>query len=108
MLTICVGIAKFNDFKKTFQNTHKDDTWVDLSNIATDSLLEQCDAILSHHKKSAVFLGYLEPGWMLEPTHQTCIRELIRKFPVGFVCEFKESIPFSWKNEIDVLYMERV
>lgn len=104
MLFICSNIAKFNEFKKTFQITHQTKKWVDLSRVPTNEIAEQCDAILVHHMNSAIFLGYLEPGWMLEPIHQTWLRDLFRKFPVGFVCEFKESIPFSWKNGIDTLY----
>jgi hypothetical protein len=41
---------------------------------------------------------------MLELTHQTRIRKLFRKFPVALVSNFVESIPFSWKNEIDTFY----
>jgi hypothetical protein len=59
---------------------------------------------MTHHTNCCVFLGYLEPGFMLELTHQTRIRKLFRKFPVGMTTHFVESIPFSWKNEIDIYY----
>lgn len=52
----------------------------------------------------AVFLGYLEPGWMIESSHQTLIRSVIRKFPTAMVSNFVESISYSWKNEIDTVY----
>ena len=78
--------------------------FVDLSNVDTGDIIGHCDAILAHHTKSCVFLGFVEPGWMLEHTDQTRLRELFRKFPVGFVCQFEESIPFSWKNETEILY----
>jgi hypothetical protein len=32
------------------------------------------------------------------------LRALFRKFPVGMLCHFPNSLPFSWKNEIDVWY----
>ena len=41
---------------------------------------------------------------MIEPSHQTRIRKLFRKFPVGIVLHYVESLPHSWKNEIDVVY----
>lgn len=43
---------------------------------------------------------------MLEPAHQTRIRKLFRKFPVAIMTHFVESLPFSWKNEIDTLYTD--
>jgi hypothetical protein len=32
------------------------------------------------------------------------LRALFRKFPVGMLCHFPNSLPFSWKNEIDVWF----
>ena len=83
---------------------NRESTWIDISKLSSSELIEQSESILSHHTNACIFLGYLEPGWMLELTHQTLMRNLFRKFPVGFVCKFVESIPFSWKNEIEVLY----
>lgn len=104
MLRVCIGITRYREFIEDFKNAFSDRTWVDLSNVDSSELMEQCDAIVSHHVKPVVFLGFIEPGWMLDATHQTRIRTLIRTFPVGFVCQFENSIPFSWKNEIDVIY----
>lgn len=104
MLRVCIGVSRYREFADDFKKAFADKNWVDLSNVETSELMEQCDAILSHHTNAAVFLGFIEPGWMLEGTHQTRMRTLIRTFPVGFVCEFENSIPFSWKNEIDVIY----
>ena len=78
--------------------------FVDLSKITSDLLATESDAIVQHHKDCCIFLGYLEPGWMLEPTHQTRLRKLFRKFPVGLVTNYTESLPYSWKNEIDIIY----
>jgi hypothetical protein len=77
---------------------------LDLSKVPTHILAEEIESILNHHKNCCVFLGFLEPGWMLDATHQTRIRKLFRKFPVGMVTHFVESLPFSWKNEIHTLY----
>lgn len=77
---------------------------MDLSSTPLAELLDQCESILSHHPSACVFLGYLEPGWMLESAHQTRLRALFRKYPVGMICHFLESLPFAWKNEIEVWY----
>lgn len=103
---MCNDISKFNEFKKAFYTTHYGSSIIDLSRVASVKLADESDSIVDHHAKCAVFLGYLEPGWMLEPTHQTRIRKLFRKFPVGVVTNFVESLPFSWKNEIDTFYVE--
>ena len=104
MLWICDDVTKYETFKYVFQQMNKDGVWLDISKISSGDLVEQSESILSHHSNASVFLGYLEPGWMLEPTDQTILRNLFRKFNVGFVCKFVDSIPFSWKNEIEVMY----
>ena len=102
MLYISADITKFQEFSEQFRKTHE--TVIDLSKVASADLCNECDAIVSHHKSCAIFLGYLEPGWMLDSPSQTRLRKLFRKFPVAFVCHFLESLPLSWKNEIDILY----
>jgi hypothetical protein len=102
MLYVSTDITKFQEFSEQFQKTHE--TVIDLSKVASTNLPQECDAIVNHHKTCAVFLGYLEPGWMLDSPSQTRLRKLFRKFPVAFVCHFLESLPLSWKNEIDILY----
>ena len=92
-------------FFKSFEEIRKKCT-IDLSTTPVDSLAESCDSILSHHKDSVIFLGYLEPGWMLDPKHEPRMRKMIRKFEVILVCFHLESLPFSWKNEIDTVYLE--
>lgn len=77
---------------------------IDLSKVPSVDLANECDSITNHHGNCSVFLGYLEPGWMIEPAHQTRIRKLIRKFDVGIVLHYPESLPYSWKNEIDTFY----
>jgi hypothetical protein len=79
---------------------------IDLSVTSLETLAEECEKILIHHKDSVIFLGYMEPGWMLDPKHEPRIRKLIRKFDVYMVCFHLESIPFAWKNEIDTVYLE--
>ena len=98
MLYVCSSIKKYREFRELFQKTH------DLSRVSSEKLAEECDSIISHHAKASIFLGYLEPGWMIEPAHQTRLRKLFRKFDVGLVCLFPESLPHSWKTEIHTFY----
>jgi len=104
MIYLCTDITKFSEFFENFRKTHEGKHLIDLSKIPPDTLAEESDSIVNHHKDCVVFLGYLEPGWMLDNMSQTRIRKLFRKFDVGLVTQFTESLPFSWKNEIDIIY----
>lgn len=104
MLYISTSIVKYNEFFSFFKEKFKDLECIDLSKILSINLADECMSIVDHHKECCVFLGYLEPGWMLEPQNQTKIRKLFRKFPVATVTYFTESLPYSWKTEIEVVY----
>ena len=104
MLCVSTDITRFSEFKSLFQEQNSNVTFLDLSKLRASDLAEECKSIVSHHNACSVFLGYLEPGWMIEPAHQTIMRCLIRKFPTAMVCNFVESISHSWKNEIDTIY----
>lgn len=104
MLYVCNKISNFHTFLDTFKKMYETTKFIDLSKLDSSTLAEECDSIYLHHKDCCVFLGYIEPGWMLEPSHQTRLRKLFRKFPVGIVLQFPESLPYSWKNEIDTIY----
>ncbi len=104
MLYLCTDITQFQPFLEMFRKRNETLRFVDLSKLSPESLAIESDSIVQHHKDCCVFLGYLEPGWMIEPSHQTRIRKLFRKFPVGLVLHYVESLPHSWKNEIDVVY----
>jgi len=105
MLWISTNIQKVNEFRELFRKTH-DTTFLDLSKLPSKDLATECESIVSHHKECAVFLGYVEPGWMLELSHQTRIRKLFRKFPVAILSFFLESVPFSWKTETEFIYVK--
>ena len=77
---------------------------IDLSKLPSERLADECDRILQHHSNCILFLGFLEPGWMLDPRHEARIRLAIRKFETHIVTLHLESLPFAWKNEIDTLY----
>jgi hypothetical protein len=104
MIYLCTDVSKFQEFLQDFRKTHEKKYFIDLSKIPPDNLATECDSIVGHHNDCVVFLGYLEPGWMLDNMSQTRMRKLFRKFPVGLVINYTESLPFSWKNEIDIVY----
>jgi hypothetical protein len=106
MLYVSSNLKQYSEFKELFKSEHSELQYIDLSRVPSSKLVEECESILIHHAKCCIFMGYLEPGFMLEPTHQTRIRRLFRKFPVGMITNFVESLPFSWKNEIDTFYTE--
>jgi len=81
---------------------------IDMSKIPSDKLADECDNILQHHKNLKLFFGYLDVGWMLDPKYEARIRNTIRKFDVYMITFHLDSVPHSWKNEIDTLYVERV
>jgi len=79
---------------------------IDLSKLPSERLADECDRILQHHSTCVIFLGFLEPGWMIDARHEARIRLVIRKFETHIVTLHLESLPFSWKNEIDTLYIK--
>ena len=108
MLFVCTNINQFHTFAEKFKQMYATKQLLDLSKVSCSSLSTESLAIVNHHSDVVVFLGYLEPGWMLEASHQVQLRKLIRKFPVAMITKFVDSIPFSWKNEIDTLYSENL
>jgi hypothetical protein len=80
---------------------------IDMSKIPSDQLADECERVLQHHKECVLFFGFLEPGWMLDPKHEARIRLAVRKFETHIVTFHLESLPYSWKNEIDTLYSRK-
>lgn len=105
MLFVCTNISKFQEFKDKFKSQHSNVPFHDVSKIPSEQLANECVSIQNHYDTCVVFLGYLEAGWMIEPTNQIFIRYLIRKYSVGLVCNYTESLPYSWKNGIDTIYI---
>lgn len=104
MLYISTDIRRFDDFHKLFKSEHETGQYIDLSKLPTSELLGELANATQHISDASIFLGYLEAGWMLTPAYQTLMRVAIRKFRVGVVCNYIESLPHSWKNEIHTLY----
>lgn len=93
----------FKDFEKL-----RLDCDIDMSKIPIDRLADECDNILQHHKTCKLFFGYLDVGWMLDPKHEARIRNCVRKFEVHMITFHLDSVPYSWKNEIDTLHVSRI
>jgi len=106
MLYILTNILQFQEFLEYFKQTHGSSKLLDLSKVPISKLSEESMSVVNHHSECGVFLGYLEPGWMLESAHQVQLRKLIRKFPVAMISKFVDSIPFSWKNETHSIYTQ--
>lgn len=81
---------------------------IDMSKIPIERLADECDNILQHHKTCKLFFGYLDVGWMLDPKHEARIRNCVRKFEVHMITFHLDSVPYSWKNEIDTLHVSRL
>lgn len=107
MLYICTDLTKIKTFIEKWRSMFEDIVFLDLSKHPSCDLASESSSIVSHRSKCCVFLGYLEPGWMLDPTHQVILRKLIRKFPVAIASCYMDSIPFSWKNETEEIYITK-
>ena len=107
MLWVLTNLKKISEFREEFFKTHETLKIIDLSKIALKELANESESIVNHHKNCAIFIGYLEPGWMLELCDQTRMRKLFRKFPVAVITFFPESLPYSWKTDIAILYTQK-
>jgi hypothetical protein len=107
MLWVLTNLNKINEFRELFKTTHDTHRFLDLSKINSGELANESESIVSHHTNCVIFLGYLEPGWMLSSPDQTKLRKLFRKFPVAFVSFFPESLPYSWKTDVEVIYTDK-
>ena len=108
MLWVLTNLKKIEEFREEFYKAHETLKIIDLSKISLKDLANECESIVNHHKECAIFIGYLEPGWMLELCDQTRMRKLFRKFPVAVITFFTESLPYSWKTDIEILYVEKL
>jgi hypothetical protein len=82
----------------------KPDCMIDLSRIPSSELANECIKIMNHHNECIIFFGFLEPGFMLDMKDEAVLRRCIRKFECHLICFHLESLPFSWKNEIEFIY----
>lgn len=106
MLWVLTNLDKVSEFRELFKTTHETQRFLDLSKVNSNELANESESIVSHHSNCVVFLGYIEPGWMLTSPDQTRIRKLFRKFPVALISFYPESLPYSWKTDIETIYTD--
>lgn len=104
MLHICNDILSFSAFYEHFRTTHENKKCIDLSKVFSWDLANEADSIVTHHKDCVIFLGYLEPGFMLDSPSQTRLRKLFRNFEVAMITNYSVSLPHSWKTEVATIY----
>jgi len=107
MLYISTDLTQMKTFAEKWRSMFPEMLFLDLSKHPSSNLATESVSIVSHQSNCCIFLGYLEPGWMLESSHQVILRKLIRKFPVAITCFYIDSVPFSWKNETETIYMTK-
>jgi hypothetical protein len=70
-------------------------------------LCDKLETIYTHHKSGNVYIGFLEPLLMLTPQEEVRLRKVFRKFEVFLIVGNPFILPFSWKNGIRKLVVER-
>lgn len=108
MLFISTDLKNIDAFRQRFFDLYPNKTQLDLSKVPSSQLGSESISIVNHQTSCIIFLGYLEPGFMLDGPSQTIMRKLFRKFDVAMVTNFMDSLPLSWKNEINTLYTEPI
>jgi len=107
MLWVLTNLDKISEFRELFKTSHETHRFLDLSKVPTSDLAAESESVVSHHTNCSIFLGYLEPGWMLTFPDQTKMRKLFRKFPVAIISFFPESLPYSWKTDVETIYTDK-
>lgn len=85
------------------RETEKD--FIDLSKLPSDQLADQVETIRTHQTEpKTVFLGYVDPLYMLSPYHETILRRGIAECRIILVCSDPTALSFCWKNGIAELH----
>ena len=80
--------------------------FIDLSNIACENLAEQLETIRTHQKGTpTVYVGFLDPVFMLSPYHETILRRSIGSCRILLLTSDPGTLSLSWKNGIDSLHI---
>lgn len=72
--------------------------YLDVSKTRASDLAETMNTIYSHHPGSAIYLGFVDPLFMLTPSHEASCRRVFRGCTVALVCSNPLLLPYSWKN----------
>lgn len=95
------------DIPKAVQKVQEQETgYIDLSKLPSSDLAEQTETIRKHQKeKTSIYLGFLDPLFMMTPYHETILRRSIQSCRVVLVCSDPTALSFCWKNGIEELHL---
>ena len=80
--------------------------FIDLSKLPSADLADQTETIRTHQKgQTSIYLGFLDPLFMLTPYHETILRRSIQSCRVVLVCSDPTALSFCWKNGIEELHL---
>ena len=72
--------------------------FLDLSKVTTDSLPTAINDFCDHHKTGHIYIGYLDPLYMLHPMEETVMRRGFCQCDMSIVVSNPYILPLSWKN----------
>jgi hypothetical protein len=75
----------------------------DISNLRPADMLETLETICQHKSADKVWIGFLDPLWMLTEPERIRMRDCIRKLDITMTCSNPRALPYSWKAEISEL-----
>ena len=73
---------------------------IDLSALRPSDLVSTLETICQHKTATDVWIGFIDPLWMLTEPERIRMRDCIRKLNVTMVCSNPRLLPLSWKAEI--------
>jgi hypothetical protein len=80
--------------------------WIDLSNSPSNRLAEQADTVRTHQTSmTTIYLGFLDPLFMLSPQHETLLRKVITACRVILLTSDPGALSLFWKNGLSELYL---
>lgn len=79
---------------------------IDLSKLHSKEVADQSEIVRKHQKSpTTIYLGYIDPIYMLSPYHETILRRSIVDCNVVIVVSDPTALSLYWKNGIDNLHI---
>lgn len=79
---------------------------IDLSNTPSARLAEQANTVRTHQTSmTTIYLGFLDPLFMLTPHHETLLRKVIDACRVILLTSDPGALSLFWKNGISELHL---
>jgi hypothetical protein len=80
--------------------------FIDFANLVPSKLAEQAEQVRLHQTSmTTLYLGFLDPVWMLTPHHETILRRAIRACRVVLVTSDPGTLSLFWKNGLTHLHI---